>query len=321
MFSYEDAVINLESDLKSIDVRKSRVLPREKIEIEQQGNFRIMSAYIPDLKIVVTKSGFSVSQFRGNKTAAEAGETILLYDSQNGELNCIINSFSVNLMRTAAATALAAKYLANPDASTVGLYGTGIHSIAQLLGLHTVRKFDEVKVYSPTLQQQQRKKDEFIEHASNVFNASFKWCIEPRAVANSDIIVEATNSQGPVLRADWLYKAAHINSIGTASPGMRIIPDEVLRLCKVVCIPSIDEISARFMSADVNEPIANGTIEIKDICSLDEVVKGKKTRSNREDITIFKMIGTPVYDAIIANAIYRKGLKQSVGTKLLNDAY
>ncbi len=316
IFSYEDCVKTLESGLKSIDFGECRVLPRTKIEIKRQGDFRIMCAHIPDLKVIGTKSGFSVSQFLGNKISAESGESILLYDSGSGELKCIIRAFSINLMRTAAATAIAAKYLANLNSSSVGLYGTGRHSIPQLIGLHTVIKFDDVNVYSPSLRHDEPKKNEFIKRASEQINARFKCCDEPQDAAKSDIIIEATNSQSPVIRASWLHKGTHINSIGTARKGVRIIPDEVLQLCNVLCVPSKAEITSGFLSADVNDPIINRKIDITDFCSLDEVLKRKKKRLNEEDITIFKMIGTPVYDTIIADALYFKALKIGVGVEI-----
>lgn len=190
--------------------------------------------------------------------------------------------------RTAAVSAVATKFLARSDASVLALIGSGAQARSHLKALRLVRKFSEVRVWSPR-------------HAEG-FAREFRVRVASspeEAARGADVIVTATTSQVPVLRGEWLACGAHINAVGAPRPDWRELDDAVLRRARLY-VDSRE--SAARESGDV---IAAGEV----FAELGEVVAGTRPgRQSAAEITLFKSLGLAVEDVATADLLYRKAV-------------
>src|SRR5215218_5755134 len=144
--------------------------------------------------------------------------TILLFKPETGEPLVSMDGRLITEVRTAAVSAVATKYLAQPDASVLAIIGSGVQARSHLEALSLVRRFEDVRVWSP------RHAAAFAEeHGVRAAAAA------EEAVRGADVVVTATISPTPVLSGEWLSPGAHINAVGAPRPDWRELDDEVLR--------------------------------------------------------------------------------------------
>jgi thiomorpholine-carboxylate dehydrogenase len=214
--------------------------------------------------------------------------TILLFKPETGEPIVSMDGRLITEVRTAAVSAVATKYLAREDASVLALIGSGVQARSHLEALRLVRRFEDVRVWSP------RHAEDFARQFDNVRATSSA----EEAVRGADVVVTATTSKTPVLFGEWLSPGVHINAIGGLSP-WRELDDEVLRRARVY----VDSREAAFKeSGDV---IAAGEA----FAEVGEVVTGAKPgRRSAEEVTLFKSLGLAVEDVATADLVYGKAV-------------
>ncbi len=212
--------------------------------------------------------------------------TILLFKPETGEPLVSMDGRLITEVRTAAVSAVATKYLARPDTSVLAIIGSGVQARSHLEALRLVRRFEEVRVWSP------RNAGAFAQRFDVHATASAE-----EAVRGADVVVVATTSQTPVLSGEWLSPGAHVNAIGAPRPDWRELDDEVLRRARIY----VDSREAAFKeSGDV---IAAGEA----FAEVGEIVVGAKPgRESSEEITLFKSLGLAVEDVATADLIHRK---------------
>jgi ornithine cyclodeaminase/alanine dehydrogenase-like protein (mu-crystallin family) len=189
-------------------------------------------------------------------------------------------------MRTAAVSAVATEALARKDVSTLAILGSGVQARSHLEALRVVRKFREVRVWSP------RRAGEFAKQFDVLAAESAE-----EAVRGADVIVVATAATKPVLMGEWLSPGTHINAVGATRPSWRELDDETLRKARIY-VESRE--AAMKESGDV---IAAGKI----FAEIGEVIAGSKPgRESEEEITLFKSVGVAVEDVVAAGLVWGK---------------
>jgi ornithine cyclodeaminase/alanine dehydrogenase-like protein (mu-crystallin family) len=156
-------------------------------------------------------------------------------------------------------------------------------SHVEVLGL--VRQFEEIRVWSPTIEHAKRFAQEIGAIATSA----------EEAVRDADVIVTVTSSKTPVLKGDWLKTGCHVNAIGACRPDWRELDDEAMQK-NVVFVDSRE--GAIRESGDV---IASGT---KIYAELGEALAGK-VPSPTNETTVFKSLGMAVEDIVAAMLVYR----------------
>jgi len=212
--------------------------------------------------------------------------TILLFKPETGEPIVSMDGRLITEARTAAVSAVATNHLARSEASVLAIIGSGVQAASHLEALRLVRRFEEVRVWSP------RHAGDFARRFGVQATASAE-----EAVRGADVIVTATTSKTPVLSGGWLSPGVHINAVGAPRPDWRELDDETLRRARVY----VDSREAALEeSGDV---IAAGRI----FAELGEVVsRTKPGRGSEEEITLFKSLGLAVEDVATADLVYRK---------------
>jgi ornithine cyclodeaminase/alanine dehydrogenase-like protein (mu-crystallin family) len=211
--------------------------------------------------------------------------TIFLVDPETGTPLAIMDGRLITEMRTAAVSAAATKLLASPDAKILAILGSGVQARSHVEALRCVRKFQEIRVWSPTPERAQRFA---AETGATAMSAE-------EAVRDADVIVTATNSTTPVLKGAWLKHGCHVNAIGACRPDWRELDDAAMKK-GVVFVDSRE--GAMKESGDVILSRADVYAE------LGEALAGKlPARAN--ETTIFKSLGMAVEDIAAAMLVYR----------------
>src|SRR5436305_3048018 len=216
--------------------------------------------------------------------------TIFLVDPETGTPLAIMDGRLITEMRTAAVSSAATKLLAPPDAKVLAILGSGVQARSHVEALQLVRKFEEIRVWSPTREHAQRFAKEIGATAMS----------DEGAVRGADVIVTVTNSKTPVLKGAWLKPGCHVNAIGACRPDWRARDDDSMR--NVVFVDSRE--GALKESGDV---ILSGA---KIYAELGQALGGK-VPSQASETTIFKSLGMAVEDIAAASLVYRKVISAS----------
>lgn len=235
-----------------------------------------------------------------------------LFDATTGELLAFIEADKLGQMRTGAASGVATKYLARPDAQTVGLYGTGWQASSQLAAVCGVRVIKSVKVYG----RNPEKRAQFCERMKAELQLDDITPVEqPEAAAEADIVCTITTAREPVLQGAWLQPGIHINAAGANSVLRREFDDETVKRAAFICADSVEQ--AHLEAGELIVPIEKGLLNWEAVHELRYVVNGNlKGRENNQDITVFKSLGLAIEDVAAATVVYRKAVEQKIGKEL-----
>jgi alanine dehydrogenase len=244
----------------------------------------------------------------GGKSDVTSGHA-LVYSSDDGSLKAIIECDLLGQTRTGAASGVATRLLANPDAHTLGVIGTGKQSKAQVRAVCAVRPIRRVNVFARTAEHRETYAREMEKELGVEMRpvSSAEAC-----VGDAQVVVTITNAAEPVCRAGWLAKGAHVNVAGANAANRREVDGETI-LCAAVKVTDHLE-QAKVEAGEFRELVAAGKLAWTDICELGELVAGKvKGRNSPSDLTVFKSLGIALEDIAFGEVVYRKALAQGVG--------
>ena len=273
------------------------------------GDLRTMPAYLEENDVVAVKVVNSHPENRKRHGLPAVMATIILIDPRTGAPKAIMGGTWITALRTGAAGAIAAKYLANPNPKTIGVVGAGTQARTQLMGLQTFFKIEEVRVWDIV----EKAAVKYAEEMKSKYNQEFIYPVKSirNAVQGADIIVTATPSRKPLVSAKWVDEGTHINCVGADAPGKQELDPAILIKSKIV----VDDWSQSCHGGEINVPLAKGIIKKQDVWGdICEIVAGLKPgRTSPDEITVFTSTGLAIQDAATANVAYQKALKQKIG--------
>jgi ornithine cyclodeaminase/alanine dehydrogenase-like protein (mu-crystallin family) len=202
----------------------------------------------------------------------------------------VIEADMLGRLRTGAASAVAAKYLARPDARTLGVIGCGTQARTQVACIReAVPGIERVVAYC-------RNEERLAAFCREVDAEPGESHRDPAA---QDIVVTITTSRDPVLRGEWLQPGALVCAAGANMARSRELDNAVLERAAFVCCDSLDD--ARLESGDLIEPVQQGVLDWVEVHELQEVVAGELPgRQSDEDIVVFKSNGLAAWDLAVA---------------------
>jgi alanine dehydrogenase len=225
---------------------------------------------------------------------------VLLFDAIAGRPLAIIDSIELTALRTAAATAVAARYLARANSSRVTICGCGaqsaaqLHALARVLPLRDVFAFD---IDGDRADAFARAMDEapFTVTAVDDLRASLR---------RSDVVVTCTTSRRALLMADDVMDGTFIAAVGADNPEKQELDPMLMARSKVV-VDALDQCAA---FGDLHHAIEAGLLSVDDVyASLGQIVAGDRPgRVNSEEITIFDSTGTAIQDVAAALIVYKR---------------
>lgn len=297
----------MEAALKAFSAGQVTQPVRTAIEVPAgPGFFGLMPAYLHDPPALGAKL---VTVFHGNEHRGLTSHlgTIVLLDPETGATLSIMDGRYITAVRTAAVSAVAARYLAHRDAATLGIVGSGVQARSHLEALGHVRSLREVRAWSPTAANLAR----FVAEAPSVRAASNA----ENAVRGADIIVIATSASTPVVQSDWVADGALVISLGAYRPHMREMDPELTARARLF----VDSRAAALQeSGDVLLGIQEGRFTASHIVAeVGEVAAGRATgRGNDREVTIFKSLGLAVEDVAAAKLVYDRARRVGKGSEI-----
>jgi alanine dehydrogenase len=276
-----------------------------------QGRITSMPGYLTEDRALGMKV---VTYFQGNpaKGFPPILATLLLFSADTGKIIAIMDGSTITAVRTACASAMATKALANRDTPVVGILGAGVQARAHIRALCRVRKLSRIKVYSPSgMSGAAVKKDLEAETGVGIEVAKNP----EETVRDSDLVVTVTTAQEPIISSSWLKPGAHINAVGSHRPDAREIDGPTLASAKVV-VDSREAIMTE--CGDLLLAIKENLITENHIHGeIGEVLAGKKAgRESAGEVTLYKSVGIAIQDVATAQLLYRKAVEQKIGTDI-----
>jgi ornithine cyclodeaminase len=274
-----------------------------------QGRITSMPGYLNEDKTLGMKV---VTYFQDNpkQNLPAILATIMLFSSDTGKMLAAMDGGYITAIRTACASALATRTLANANTPVLGILGAGVQARAHIQALTRVRKLSRIKLYSPSGTSARRIKEDLERPcglAIEVVDSA------QAAVRDSDLLVTVTTAKAPIVQAEWLKPGVHINAVGSHRPDLREIDGATMKRAKVV-VDSHDAVMAE--CGDILLALKEQSIGAADIHGeIGEVLAGVKAgRSSPSEVTLYKSVGIAIQDVAAAQLVYRKALERNVGT-------
>jgi ornithine cyclodeaminase/alanine dehydrogenase-like protein (mu-crystallin family) len=235
--------------------------------------------------------------------------TVLLCDAADGSVLAIMDSIEITLGRTAAASALAARFLARGDAACIAICGCGEQGRAQLDALSRVMPIKKARVWDLDA----AKARAFARDRATALGLDVSAVPEVGdATLPSGVIVTATTARTPFLTRDIVSKGTFIAAVGADHPEKSELAPELMADATVV----VDLLAQCIVMGDLHHAIAAGRMSPTDVhAELGELVIGRKPgRTDPDAITVFDSSGTAIQDAASAAWIYQRAISAHVGS-------
>ena len=236
---------------------------------------------------------------------------LIACDGQTGQLLALMDSIEITILRTGAATAVAAKYLSRPDSKTVAICGCGNQGRVSLKALMEVRSIQKVFAYDTD----NIRAEKFVKDLSPELKISIEVITDLEKDLNqSDIVVTCTPSKQPFIKPGYIRAGTFIAAVGADSEEKQELYCQLLASNKIVT--DLTEQCASI--GELHHALVNDQVSISNVHGeLGEIIAGlKEGRTSDNEIIIFDSTGTALQDVASAAIVYKKALTQDIGMKL-----
>ena len=315
--------------------KKAEVWPMIFYEFEPGvSDMDIKSGYLKDSDIY----GLKLVSWYGenkNKDLPMLIGTTLVFDMKTGAPIGLLSAEHVTGMRTGAAGAIGAKYLARKNSENLLMVGTGHQAIFQIAAtLIAMENIKTVRIINPLNFEKAKK---FVEKIKNQLNEKFlsKYDISSEdynsikkrfdvkfiasenmeeAVKESDIIITATPSRKPMIMKEWVKAGTHFSCVGADMEGKQEIDDRIFAQGKIF----VDDITQAVSVGETEIPIKKGTIKQEDVSTeIGEVILGTtKGRTSDDEITIYDTTGIALQDLMVSKLALDIADKKKLGSEV-----
>jgi alanine dehydrogenase len=259
---------------------------------ENKSFFALMPAYVPSTPALGAKlvTLYESNTARGLPTHLA---TIILLDPEIGALAAILDGRYITEARTAAVSAVSVRKLARQDASVLAILGSGVQARSHFEALSHVRKFREVRAWSPT----RKNLDAFCHETGAIAAESAE-----AAVRGADVIVIAASAHTPILFSAWVAPGAHVVSVGATRPTQQEMEPALVARSRLF----VDSrVAALKESGDV--------IPFGDSHIVAELGEPTAIRTSNAEVTIFKSLGLAVEDVVAAHLVLTRAKEAGKG--------
>lgn len=224
---------------------------------------------------------------------------MLLFNQKTGYLSSILlDEGHLTAERTAAAGAVAAKYLAPKNVHHIGIFGAGGQGRLQLEYLKTIVDCKDIIVWGVNQEELDAYRNDMEPHGYNI-----QTTLEPGDVTpNCNLIVTATPSKIPLVQDDLVQKGTHITAMGSDTPEKQELESSILQKADIVVSDSISQAKLR---GEIFKALEAGALNVDDVVELGEVIVNKELqRASDDQITVADLTGVAVQDYQISKAVY-----------------
>jgi len=273
------------------------------------GEWEAMPSYIEDPEAAACK-WVSIREQNRERFDLPTVFSILIYTHpETGFPLAICDGSYHTVMRTGAAAAVSAKWLARDDSKILGIVGAGHMAEGTLETCSEVFDWREVRVWSRSREAlghfvaaQQPKHESF----------EIKPSLElEKVVRGADVVVTVTPARGPIVEGEWIGEGTHIAAVGADKGGDQELDPKILQRARIF----VDDIRQCRTDGEINVPLAEGLISEGDIAGeIGEVIAGRKPgRTSDGEVTVFDSTGIALQDSATVPLEYERALAAGVG--------
>jgi alanine dehydrogenase len=236
---------------------------------------------------------------------------VVVSNAENGRLLALMDSIEITILRTGAATAVAAKYLSKADAKTVTICGCGNQGRISLKALMKVRKIEMVYAYDIDEAIARR----FADDLQRSLHIPIKVINELNTgTRDSDICITCTPSRKFFLSAHDIRPGTLIAAVGADNEDKQELDPGLLKISTVV----VDSLEQAAKIGEIHHALDDGLLTIDDVhATLGEVIAGiMPGRLSDEEIIVFDSTGTALQDVVAAAIVYEKACAEGIGLRL-----
>jgi ectoine utilization protein EutC len=308
-----EAISTVEDGFTRLAAGEVNLPPVLSLEIpEVRGEVHIKGAHITGAESLAIKvgNGFYDNPALGLPTGSGL---MMVFSARTGFLQALLfdNAYLTDL-RTGAAGAVAAKYLARDDVPVVGVVGTGAQGRYQIEALSEVRAFQKLLAFD----LDQTRLDTYVKEMPDKVGVECLAMDDLESlVRQSDVLVTSTPTNEPFVRAEWLHPGMHITAMGADAPYKQELESQVLAKADLVVCDHIGQCSER---GELHHGLEDGTMTADaGVVELGELTSGRHPgRTDESQITVCDLTGVGVQDAAIATLAYQKALQDGLGSSL-----
>jgi alanine dehydrogenase len=296
LLTMPDLIASMDAALTAFSARSVVQPVRTVLEAgNDKSFFALMPAYVPSAPALGAKL---VTVYESNLARGLPSHlaTIVLLDPETGALAAIVDGRYITEARTAAVSAVSVRKLAREEAEVLAILGSGVQARSHFEALSHVRKFREVRAWSPNRQHLEMFQTETGAVASDSPAA---------AVHGADVIVIAASSHTPILFDDWVAPGAHVVSVGATRPAQQEMEPALVARARLF----VDSRAAALKESGDVIPFGDSHI-------VAELGEPHARRTSREEITIFKSLGLAVEDVVSAHLAFTRAKESGKGLQL-----
>lgn len=320
LLSMPDAMRVLEGMFQRQGAGEIRNQPRVRVTLPAgRGVTHTLPAYVPGQAGDPAADG---PGFVGLKTYTAVGGAVrfvvLLSSAEDGRLLAIIEANLLGQMRTGAASGVATRHMARPDASVAALIGAGGQARSQALALAAARPLKTLLVYA----RDPERRAAFCREVAEVIGVETRPAASAEeAVRAAEIVVTATTAREPVMRGEWLRPGAHVNAMGSNWGHRREVDTETVLRSDLIAVDDLQQ--AQIEAGDLLIPEHEGRFSLVEAASegrlveLGRIVAGSVAgRPSAEAITLFKSLGIGAEDVATAAFVYQQARERGLGEEI-----
>ena len=273
------------------------------------GEWEAMPSYIEEPEAAACK-WVSIRERNREQFELPTVFSILIYTHpETGFPLAICDGSYHTVMRTGAAAAVSAKWMARKNSKSLAIVGAGHMAAGALATCNEIFKWQEVRVWSRT----QKTLDAFVREEQPKYDSfSIQGSTNLKSVVEgADVVVTVTPARGPIVMKEWIAPGTHIAAIGADKGGDQELEPKTLQQARIF----VDDIRQCRTDGEINVPLQQGIIKEEDIAGeIGEVITGKKQgRISDEEITIFDSTGIALQDSATVPLEYERAMAAGVG--------
>jgi ornithine cyclodeaminase/alanine dehydrogenase-like protein (mu-crystallin family) len=235
---------------------------------------------------------------------------VSLYDGESGELLLYTQANRLGQLRTGSTTGVAVKHLANDDAATLGIIGTGNQAADQLRAASMVRQVREIRAFSRNAENRQAFATRM---TGDLGIPVIAVDTNQDAVAGCDIVIGIAPAETPIVQGEWLSPGATVIGAGPTSLRHHEVDADTLVRANRRFVDSLEQ--APLECGDISAAVDRGLVQWSQFHELRHVMAGTiPGRAAGDEIVYCKLMGTGLADVAAAKVVWERAEQLGIGT-------
>ena len=299
----EMALAGVESAHRDLALGQALDTPRQRSRLPQTV-LHILQGALPAQGVIGYKA--YTSNRSGNRFLVH------LFDAASGRLKAVIEANYLGIMRTGAASGVAARWLARPDSTVAGVFGSGWQAEGHVQAICAAMPIELVKVFG-------RNPEKLVGFCARLSELTGRRVVAASnaedVVRDADLVGTVTSAASPLFDADWLKPGVHINAAGSNALIRQELSEGAIRRCDVIAVDTVATALAE--AGDLLPLLEKGRLQVRQLVELGEIIVGRHPgRSDAGQITLFESQGLAIQDLAVGLRVLEAALARGLGQEI-----